>query len=292
MKTDVSHILRHMVLLIVLISIQSPLSAQEFELSNYKMRFNFSTFKDTANNRQLKVVYLAANKKDRKDRIPITGADIKFYQSANDSLILIGETKTSNDGIAELTVPSTMELIADEEGYLNFVAKFDGSESLKRQKRSVEVKDLMLDLNISEIDSVQMAVLNAYTLDSLGNKIAVDELDVVFSVGGMLSRMPIEDASLEDGSYEFEMPIDLPGDVNGNFKLYAFVDDHDDFATVLTSVNSDLGVFDDIRQPEKYKLWTEAAPIWMYVVLTILLVGVWANYVYTIVKLRKIKKIG
>ena len=37
-------------------------------------------------------------------------------------------------------------------------------------------------------------------------------------------------------------------------------------------------------------LWSEAAPIWMYVVLTILLVGVWANYVYTVINLVKIKK--
>ena len=39
-------------------------------------------------------------------------------------------------------------------------------------------------------------------------------------------------------------------------------------------------------------LWSKAAPIWMYVVLTILLVGVWANYVYTVIHLFKINKEG
>ena len=88
------------------------------------------------------------------------------------------------------------------------------------------------------------------------------------------------------------MPDDSPGDINGDFQLYAFIDDHDEFGTVTQAVVSNWGVFDDIREPEKFKLWTEAAPIWMYVVLTFFLVGAWANFIYTISKLRKIKKLG
>ncbi len=55
--------------------------------------------------------------------------------------------------------------------------------------------------------------LEAYTLDSIGGKLPVEELDVVFSVGGMLSKLPIEEASLEDGEYEFEIIEDIQGDI-------------------------------------------------------------------------------
>ncbi|MGB5322489.1 hypothetical protein [Lutimonas sp.] len=292
MKTDFKHLNRIFVLVVLLIGYYSNVYAQEFKLSDYKMRFTFTTQKDTANNRQLDVSFLAANKKDRKDRIPVTEALIKFYHSGKDTLLLIGESKTNKQGIASMTVPESMPLEMDEEGYFNFIAQFDKTESLKRQKKSIQVKDLILDLNLTEQDSTQIVTLNAFTKDSLGNQISVEELDVVFSVGGMLSRLPLEEASVEDGVYEFEMPSDIPGDLNGDFQLYAFVDDHDDFGTVLQSVKSNWGVFDDIVKPEKNKLWTEAAPIWMYVVLTFLLVGVWANYLYTIIKLWKIKKIG
>ena len=87
-------------------------------------------------------------------------------------------------------------------------------------------------------------------------------------------------------------PAALPGDIEENFQLFAFLDDHADFGTVTNAVVSNWGVFDDIREPEKNKLWTDAAPIWMYVVLTFLLAGAWANFIYTIVQLRKIKKLG
>ncbi len=292
MKTDYIHIIRILILLLVMTGYPNDIFSQEFELSNYKIRFQFSTLKDIDNNRQLEVSFLATNKKDRKDRIPVTDALIKFFNSGNDTLLLIGEIKTNNKGIAKLQVPSSISLLSDEEGYYNFIAQFDATGSLKRQKKSLQVKDLFLDMNLTEEDSLKIVSLEAFTTDSLGQKTPVEELDIVFSVGGMLSKLPIEDGTLEDGTYEFEMINDIPGDINGDFQLFVFVDDHDDYGTVLQMAESNWGVFDDIREPEKNKLWTEAAPIWMYIVLTIMLVGAWANYFYTIIKLWKIKKMG
>lgn len=292
MKTDIKIITRIIVLAGLMLSYSTNVFGQEFELSNYKIRYTFSTLKNADNVRQLEVSFLAANKKDRKDRIPVSGALIKFFNSGNDTLLAIGEIKTNDKGIAKIEVPSSMNLLMDEDGYYNFSAQFAATESLKRQKKSLQVKDLNLIMNLAEVDSLKTVTLEAYTLDSIGGKLPVEELDLVFSVGGMLSRLPIEEGTLEDGEYEFEITEDIQGDINGDFQLFAFVDDHDDYGTVLEMVESNWGVFDDIREPEKNKLWTKAAPIWMYVVLTILLVGVWANFLFTILKLLKIKKIG
>ena len=52
------------------------------------------------------------------------------------------------------------------------------------------------------------------------------------------------------------------------------------------------GQVNDDTTGDGNKLWSEAAPVWMYVVLTILLLGVWINYLYTIIHLFKIKKEG
>ena len=292
MKTNLKFITRLVVLAGVMLSYSTNVFGQEFELSNYKIRYTLSTLKDVNNNRQLEVKFLAANKKDRKDRIPVSGALIKFYNTGNDTLLSIGEMKTDDKGIAKIEVPSSMKLVMDEDGYFNFSAQFDATESLKKQKKSLQIKDLNLIMNLSEEDSLKTVYLEAYTLDSIGGKLPVEELDLVFSVGGMLSKMPIEEASLEDGAYEFEITKDIQGDINGDFQLFAFVDDHDDYGTVLQMVESNWGVFDDIREPEKNKLWTEAAPIWMYIVLTILLAGAWAHFIYTIIMLRKIKKLA
>lgn len=292
MKTDNTLLFRLVIIALILMGFNPNLFGQEFDISKYRVRFDFSTSKDIDNNRQLQVLFQATNKKDRKDRLPITDASVEFFQEANDTLLAIGEAKTDRSGIAKISIPESMELLQDEEGYYNFTASFKKTKGLKKQKKSLQVKELILDLNLTERDSSQYVTLQASTLDSLGEKTAVEELDVAFLVGGMLSKLPIEDGTVEDGNYEFKMPDDIPGDIDGNFHLFAFIDNHDDFGTVTNAVVSNWGVFDDIREPEKNKLWTDAAPIWMYVVLTFLLAGAWANFIYTIVQLRKIKKLG
>ena len=52
------------------------------------------------------------------------------------------------------------------------------------------------------------------------------------------------------------------------------------------------GTFHKLGTQPTYTLWSHYAPIWMYVVLTILLVGVWSNYIYSIINLFRIKKEG
>ena len=159
MKTDIKLMARIFILLGLMFSNSISVFGQEFELSNYKIRYSFSTQKNIEGNRELQVSFLAANKKDRKDRIPVGDAMIKFYHSDKDSLILIDEIKTNNEGIANLTVPSTFNLVMDEEGYYNFTAQFDATESLKRQKKTLQVKDLFLNMNLSEVDSLKMVSL-------------------------------------------------------------------------------------------------------------------------------------
>ncbi len=135
-------------------------------------------------------------------------------------------------------------------------------------------------------------MLKAYTLDSLKTKTPIEEIDVIFSVGGMLSKMPIEEASVEDGEYEFEFPANISGDKDGNVDVYVVVEDNDDFGNVIQKKNVNWGKLDKLTAENENTLWSEAAPIWMYLVLTILLVGVWANYAYSIKNLLKIKKEG
>ena len=164
MKTEIKYIIEIFLILGFLLGNSSNIIGQEaFELSNYRVRFTFNTSKDTDNNRQLELIYLATNKKDRKDRLPITEAPIQFLHKANDSTFIIGEVLTDKNGVAKLTIPKTVNLIADEEGYYNFTAAFKGTKALKRQKKSLAVKELNLDLNLIERDSSQFVSVKAAT---------------------------------------------------------------------------------------------------------------------------------
>lgn len=264
----------------------------QVELDDYKILYKFSTVKNADNTRLLEVSFTFRNKEDRKDILPLYDGEIIFINEGDSTDVKLGTARTDQEGTARLIMPADYAYLTDEEGFINLKAKFKKTDALPSKSKSLSIKDLFLELSCEEIDSVKTLVLHAFELDSSKTKVAVEELDVIFSVGGMISRMPIGEETLEDGEYEFEFPTDIPGDQDGNIIVFAKIDDHDDFGTVICSATNSWGVFDDQIVKNKNTLWSSVAPIWMYVVLSILLIGVWANYVYSAFNLYKISKEG
>lgn len=266
--------------------------AQDNEAKNFKMLYKFYTTKQADNSRLLEVSFIAKHKKDRKNKVPVYEAEINFYNTSEEEDILLGTVKTDKEGFARLTLPENQIYITDVDGYINIKAEFNKTDAIKSYKKSIAVKDLILELNLEELDSIKTATLKAYTLDSLKTEIPITETEVVFSVGGMINNMPIENGTIEDGTYEFEFPTDIPGDVNNNLDILVTIEDHDDFGTVIQQKNVNWGNFKEQIKDDSNTLWSEAAPIWMYVILTILLLGVWIKYIYVIINLFSIRKDG
>ena len=267
------------------------LAQDKDSLDNYRFYFKFNTVKQADSTRLLKVEYTARNKKDRKDIVPVYGAEIQFYNVADDEDLALGTAKTNKEGIAKLTLPKDQKYSTGEDGYITVKAQFDGSDALDGEEEELTFKDLKLIFNLAEIDSVKTISARAYTLDSLGTEIPVDEADINFYIGGMLSKMKIEEGSLSDGEYEFELQKVVPGDKDGNVTYYAMIEDNDDYGTVIAKQTMKWGTGQNTGALENdHMLWSEAAPYWMYIVLTIMLLGVWVNYVYTVINLIKIKK--
>jgi hypothetical protein len=288
MKTK---IFQYLLIFVALTFVNTKSFSQETNLKNYKIRFGLSTTKQADNSRILEVSYIAAHKKDRKDRVPVFDANINFYNVTADEEILLGTAKTDQEGNAQLIVPSNHKYTIDENGYINFKAAFDGTDGLDYEEADLAVKDVFLELILKEVDSVKTVFFNAYTLDSLQTKIPLDETEIIFSVGGMISKMPIKQDYTVDGSFEFEFPENISGDKNGHVDVFASIIDNDEYGNVIQKKNINWGINKNITI-ETNKLWSDVAPIWMYVVLSILLIGVWANYVYTIKNLFNIKKEG
>lgn len=266
--------------------------AQQNDLKNYRLRFNLNTIKQSDNSRLLEVKFEATNKKDRKDKVPVYDAEINFFNVLDDLEVNLGKSKTNDEGIAKLIIPENHVYLLDEEGYINLKAVFKKTDAIKSYKKEIAIKDIFLELDLTEIDSIKTVVLNAFTLDSLKTKIPVEDAEFVLSVGGMISKMPIDEGTLEAGEYEFEFPLNIPGNSEGNIDVYVTIDDHDDFGTVVTQKTVNWGVMYEREEIGSNTLWSDAAPIWMYVVLSILLIGVWTNYFYSISNLLKIKKEG
>ena len=266
--------------------------AQEIEVSDYRMYFKFNTIKQPDNSRLLEVSFVGRNKKDRKESIPIYGAEINFYNVLDSDEVLLGKSKTSQEGTAQLAVPENQKYLMDSEGNINLKAIFDGTDALDGEEEEVIVKDVFLDLNLAEIDSVKTVTVKAFFKDSIGNQIPVEDTNLNIYVDGMLSKLKIKEGTIRDGKFEYTYDTTVPGDIDGNVTLLAMIEDNDDFGKVVQKSTANWGVLNKKVNASAHKLWSKAGPIWMYVVLTFLLVGVWANYIYTIVNLFKIKKEG
>ena len=276
----------------VLLLISAMSNAQEIDASDYRMLYNFNTIQQEDNSRLLEVSFIARNKKDKKDKLPVFDAEIKFINYLNDTEVLLGTARTSNEGIAVLTIPENYNYLTDQDGSINLIARFEGTDAIDEESEELALKNLHLELNLTEIDSIKKVIVKAFTTDSLGIQTPVNYVPIRIAVGGMLSKMPVEDGTIEDGEFEFLFPTNLPGDVDGNVTVYAIIDDHEEYINVIQKKTIKWGVFDEQSKVKKNTLWTEAAPIWMYIVLTFMLVGVWANYIYTIIHLYQLKKEG
>jgi hypothetical protein len=119
----------------------------------------------------------------------------------------------------------------------------------------------------------------------------LEETNIKFAVAGFISNLPIQEDIVDGGEIQFKFPENISGDKNGNISVIASILDSDEFGNVIQKKNINWGINKKI-ETESNKLWSEVAPIWMYVVLSILLIGVWANYAYSIYNLFKIKKEG
>ena len=266
--------------------------AQENDASNYRMLFNVNTVKQHDNTRLIEASFIGRNKKDRKDKLPIYDAEIKFFNTFNDEEILLGTSKTSKEGIAHITLPENQQYLTDNEGYIILKAVFEGSEGLDKEEEEIIVKNLQLELNLEEIDSVKTVIVKAFVIDSVGVKTPVEEADIIISVESMFSNMKIEEGTIENGEFEFKIPTDIPGDINDDLTIYATIDDSEEFGNVIQKETVKWGAFHEHKVKGKNTLWSDYAPIWMYIVLTILLAGVWINYIYSIINLIKIRNEG
>ena len=266
--------------------------AQEINAKNYRMYFKFKTIKQPDNSRLLEVSFIGRNKKDRKESIPVFDATINFYNTLNDEEVLLGSSKTSKEGIAQLVIPENQKYLKDEDGNINLKARFDGTDALDEEENEITVKNIFLELNLAEIDSVKTVAVKAYSLDSIGNQRPVEEASINIYIQSMLAKMKIKEGTIKNGKFEYAFATNVPGDSNGNLTVVAMIEDSDDFGNVTQKNTINWGVLNKRANAQEHKLWSKAGPIWMYVVLTFLLVGVWANYIYTIINLFKIKKEG
>lgn len=223
--------------------------------------------------------------------LPLTGLNVIFY-AGEDSVLRLGEVQTDDEGMAVLVLEETGHLPAGEDG-TRYYAEYEGGDNILPAEYEMYITDVKLDMKLRLVDSVKTVTLKAWSLVD-GVEIPVADEDVYVYVARMFNDLPLgEDFLDENGEFVLEVPDDIPGDSVGFIEIIARFNDHYLFGTVENRQVIQWGVPSQLDFLVSHRtLWTQIAPIWMIVTLTILLTGVWSHYIYVIFQIIKIHRLG
>lgn len=222
--------------------------------------------------------------------VPLPGLKVSFY-AGDDPLVNLGELNTNADGIAELILDEDPSWPGYEDGEIRFYSGFEGNEEILFAEAEVYISPVNLEMELSMIDSIGSVSLKAFTLVE-GEEVPVADEDIYVYVKRMFSDMTIgEDFLDENGEFEVEVPTDIPGNAEGDIEIIARFNDHYLFGTVEKREIIRWGIPTEHKLPGGQRtLWTQIAPLWMVITLSILLLGVWGHYTFVIIQLIRIKR--
>jgi hypothetical protein len=278
------HILKALTLLTLIISTSFSSFSQEAKKITPYLTVQYS--KDTDNQRVLQTTLTYSM---NRMEIPLPGMEVSISVGSQSEKHLAA-ILTDEKGIARYKLDDNLTLPVNKEGFWDFSTGYSGNDSIESISSELSVKDVDLEMVLSEIDSLKTINLTAFTSEN-GKKKPVSDETVTIFVPRMFSILPVGDVYLDkNGTANFEFPSDIPGDNEGNLTIIARFDDNPTFGNVEKSTVQKWGLPRDNYTPGSHRaLWTKSPPMWMIITLSILLMGVWGHYFFAIISLIRIK---
>jgi len=230
--------------------------------------------------------------KDKETRVSydVKGVSVSFFVGT-DSLINLGTFITDENGKAICKIKHGFVFPKNEEGYIHFTNEFEGNDLMEAASGEIDVKDLSISLSLEVIDSVKTVSVKVDEILANGDKQPLNEVEMHIFVARMFSHLPVGTITLAEGEGTLEFPNDIPGNTKGDIIIIAKFEEDEQFGTVIKSDTITWGIPTDHHTAYSPRsLWTQVAPVWMIVTLSIMLLGVWGHYMYVIVQLVLLKK--
>ncbi len=226
--------------------------------------------------------------------LALQNVTIDFVVKGESSDVPVGKAITDQEGIARLSFIHT-GLPADKDGLIVYTAKYAGSAKYPEAENSFTAKPSMLKLFFSIEDSVKILKVTATQKDAKGESVPIPNETVSIYIPRLFSLLKIGEITLDEtGTGTLEFPKEVVGDTLGNLTVLAKIEEHDIFGFVQGKNTINWGVPKQYYKAEvpSRELWTPIAPMWMIITLIIMLLGVWAHYVYAVYELVMIKKLS
>jgi hypothetical protein len=273
---------------ILLLSLLPVFSVRLFsqEITMISPYIQLQYFKNTDDQRILQTTLTYS--KNRME-LPIPGREISFF-TGGDKKELFATVITDNKGVARIELNSEMKLNTGSDGLWVFSSEFKGNDTIEAGTSEITVKDVRLEMVLTEIDSIKTITVNAFVKEN-GTEKPVSGEAVKIYVPRMFSLLPISELTLDEaGTASVEFPSDLPGDSLGILTVIAKFEENQTFGNVEKQSTLQWGVPTKYSAPKFHRaLWTKTAPKWMIYTLSILLTGVWGHYLFAVISLIRIR---
>lgn len=275
---------------ILLITLVSSKGYCQEEVEMIYPYFDLKYLKDGDNHRTLgaRIYY-----QDEISEKPLPELNVRFYTNMEDRQLL-GEAVSGKNGWARISIDDSVILPVDEANNWWFYAEYEGSDVVSMVSAEANVMDVSLDMVLSEDEGGARSVtITAYTTVD-GEEVPVSGEEVTLFVPRMFSNLTIGSGALdESGQAIIDFTGDIPGDFEGNLTIVGGFTNHWQFANVEKRAITSWGVpaSHSVSETDR-ELWTQIAPTWMVVTLTILLLGVWGHYLFAIISIVRIGRLG
>lgn len=286
--------------LFILTFLINTASLSQSTRNKLKTRMSLTYYNGSDNSRSLNANIYAV--KDR-ERVPAVNEKVYFFVGDIADNNILDSIITDADGLSQYVFPDDYKFPIDEERKVSYSAQFNGNKSFVKKSAQINVKEIFMELFLSEINSEKTVSVRGYELGIDGEMVPIENADVSFYIPRLFNDQIIGESEFNEGKSRIEFPENIAGDTIGNISIIARIEDHDMYGNVERKVaNFRWGTNAPIEEDKSLMtiqisiptraLWHTNAPLWMIITLIILLVGVWGHYIYVIFNLFKMKNLS
>ncbi len=277
-------------LLILTWSFPSSLMAQDSTAEKQKA---FVTLKYVKEGDERKV-YFKVFTKEGKKKIPVQYSIVNLYLNEISKLGMMGNITTDENGEGFVPLVKKFASLSDTLTEFKFIGSLMNDPRLQETETELIIKPATLELSFYEEDSIRYAKAILKEKDTAVGWIPVPEVEIGFFVKRYFSLLPVNEypvATDENGEAVFEFPEGIKGDSIGNLVIVAKIDGHDDYGTLIFSGEKQWGTpVNPVKSEERLLSGSQKnAPLFLIIISSTLIIGVWGIIVYIILQLFKIK---